>query len=423
MDLLFRRATAQSIPRDEIRNLVRQAASQLRLEGKRVLVIIPDGTRTMPMPLMFEIFAEVLGPSAKAVDYLVALGTHPMMGDNELSRLLVRPVREGRCGNSHIFNHRWDLAQSFAEIGCIPAEEVRRLSSGVLAEAIRIQINRLLFEYDQVLICGPVFPHEVVGFSGGNKYLFPGISTGGMINETHWLGARLGSYHTIGTLHTPVRAVIDRAAEEVRVPIACFALVIQANEIAGVYFGQAREAWKMAAEHSSEVHIRWLKRPLHRVLALLPEMYADLWTGAKGMYKTEPAIASGGEVILYAPHITLTSRTHQKVLDQIGYHSLEYFLQQWERFRHLPRGVLAHSTHLYGQGSYNAQSGREEPRIRVTLSTGISEECCRRLNLNYLDPASVRFEEWAGRDEEGIALVPRAGETLYRVSPETTNHS
>jgi lactate racemase len=417
MDLLVKRATFQSLPRDEVRDLVRQAASRLMLKGKRVLIIIPDRTRTMPMPLMFQIFAEELAPEVRSLDYLVALGTHPLMDEAQLSRLIGQSVLDGRCGNSRILNHRWDLSETFADIGSIPAAEVRELSGGLLSEAIRIQINGLVSDYDQVLICGPVFPHEVVGFSGGNKYLFPGISTGAMIDETHWLGARLSSYHTIGTPKTPVRALIDRAAEQIRAPVACFALVLKGDGIAGIYFGSAREAWKLAAEHSSEVHIRWWRRPLRRVLAVLPEMYADLWTGAKGMYKTEPAIEAGGEVILYAPHITMTSRTHHQVLDPIGYHSLEYFLKQWDRFCHLPRGVLAHSTHLYGQGTYNAQSGREEPRIRVTLATGISEERCRQLNLHYMDPASIRLDEWAGRDEEGCALVPRAGEILHRLMP------
>jgi nickel-dependent lactate racemase len=417
MDVLFKRAAGESLRRREIQDLLRQAASLLMLEGKRVLIIIPDGTRTMPMPLMFELFAEELGPRAKAVDYLVALGTHPLMSEADLSRLVGHPVHEGRYGNSRIFNHRWDLTETFADLGSIPAEEVRKLSRGLLSEAIRIQINGLLFDYDQLLICGPVFPHEVVGFSGGNKYLFPGVSTGAMIHETHWLGACLTSYHTIGTVHTPVRDLIDRAAEQIPVPVACFALVLKGSEIAGMYFGPAREAWLLAAKHSSEAHIRWLERPLRRVLAVLPDMYADLWTGAKGMYKTEPAIETGGEVILYAPHITLASRTHQKVLDDVGYHSLDYFLKQWDRFSHLPRGVLAHSTHLYGQGSYDAQSGREEPRIRVTLATAIPEEHCRRLNLNYMDPASIRLQEWAEREGEGVALVPRAGEILYRVTP------
>ena len=401
---------------DDARQIVAHAAAGLRLAGKRVLTIIPDGTRTMPMPLMFQLLQEEIGARAAACDYLIALGTHPQMSEAQLTRLMGLPVGNGMCGKARVSNHRWDLPDTFVDLGTIPADAVSEASGGLLSEAILVKINRLLFDYDQVLICGPVFPHEVVGFSGGNKYLFPGVSTGEMINQTHWLGALLGSYNLIGTACTPVRALIDRAAEQVTVPVACFALVLRQQEIAAMFFGSAVDAWKAAAAQSAREHIQWVDRPFRRVLSVLPRMYDDIWTGAKGMYKLEPAMADGGEVVIYAPHITEFSYTHGAFLDQIGYHCRDYFLKQWERFASVPRGVIAHSTHLIGQGSYDLASGVEDLRIKVTLATGIPEERCRRLNLNYLDPRSIKLEDWQGREAEGIKLIPHAGEILYRLA-------
>ena len=400
---------------DEIRQIVAQAAAELQVTGKRVLTIIPDGTRTMPMPLMFQLFEDEIGMRAAACDYLIALGTHPFMSEAHLTRLLGRSVVNGVCGKARVFNHRWDLPETFADLGTIPAEEVRKASGGLLSDPILIKINRLLFDYDQVLICGPVFPHEVVGFSGGNKYLFPGVSTGEMINQTHWLGALIGSYNLIGTRCTPIRALIDQAAEKIKVPVACFALVLTEQGVAGMHFGTAPEAWKAAVELSAQKHIQWVDRPFRRVLSVLPEMYDDIWTGAKGMYKVEPAMADGGEVVLYAPHITEFSYTHGAFLDKIGYHCRDYFLKQWNKFADVPRNAIAHSTHLKGQGTYDAATGVETPRISVTLATGISEERCRKLNLGYVDPKSINFADWRGREAEDIKLIPRAGETLYRL--------
>ena len=147
----------------------------------------------------------------------------------------------------------------------------------------------------------------------------------------------------------------------------------------------------------------------------MPHLYDDIWTGAKGMYKMEPAIADGGEVIIYAPHITEISYTHGRLLEQIGYHCRDYFLKQWDKFKDLPGGVLAHSTHLRGQGTYDPQTGEEKCRIKVTLATGISRERCERINLGYMDPATINLDEWKGREAEGMLLVPKAGEMLYRV--------
>jgi nickel-dependent lactate racemase len=414
--MIYSKAIAKgTLSHDEIREFVARALGELRIEGKRLLIVVPDGTRTMPMPLLFDLLKKELAGRAAACDFLIALGTHPLMNDAQLTRLLGQPVKDGVCGSSHVFNHRWDIPATFAEIGTIPAEEVTQISRGILSEPIVVRVNRLIYEYDQVLICGPVFPHEVVGFSGGNKYLFPGISGKEMIDHTHWLGALLGSRNIIGTQGTPVRAMIDRAAGFVRAPLACLALVVTYHGVSGMFFGAPREAWEAAAALSSEIHIEWAERPYRRILSVMPPMYEDLWTAAKGMYKAEPAIEDGGEVIIYAPGVTQISYTHGAIIEKIGYHCRDYFLKQWERFKDVPHGVLAHSIHVRGEGTYDAASGKETSRIQVTLATGIPEELCRRVNLGYANPASINIAEWQGREDEGIKLIPRAGEMLQRV--------
>jgi len=371
----------------------------------------------MPMAEMFGHLQESIGAQAAACDYLIALGTHAPMNEAQLSRMFGREVKDGRCEGARILNHCWSVPETFAELGTITADEVGQISGGLLRESVLVKINRMIFDYDQVLICGPVFPHEVVGFSGGNKYLFPGISGQDMINQTHWIGALIGSYDLIGTMDTPVRAMIDRAAAMIRAPIACLALVVTKEGVAGMFFGDARSAWREAATLSSQRHIRWLDKPVRRVLAVMPKLYDDIWTAAKGMYKAEPAICDGGEVIIYAPHITELSYSHGALIDQVGYHCRDYFVKQGDKFRDIPRGVLAHSTHLFGQGTYDSETGVEKGRIRVTLATAIPAERCARVNLGYMAPGEIRPAEWADREAEGILLIPRAGEILYRVKP------
>ena len=401
----------------EAREIVREGLATLPVDGKRVLVIIPDGTRTMPMPLMFDLFEELLSPRAAAMGYLVALGTHQPMTDTQLSKLVGRRVVDGQAGRSHIFNHQWDNPANFATLGVIPASDIRQITDGLMAQDVPVTLNKLILDYDQLIICGPVFPHEVVGFSGGTKYFFPGIGGPEIINFTHWLGAVITNYKIIGAGYTPVRAVIDRAAAFVDRPTACLGLVVTHEGLAGLYFGSPQEAWQAASALSAQKHIVYVERPFRRVLSVMPEMYDDLWTAAKGMYKMEPAIADGGEVVIYAPHITEVSYTHGKTIDEIGYHCRDYFIKQWDKFKGYPGGVLAHSTHVKGIGAYDAATRLEASRIQVTLATHIPEERCRRINLGYLDPAAIDLRDWQGREREaeGVLVVPRAGEMLYRV--------
>lgn len=411
--------TDKSLTEAEIRDLMSQALAELDLAGKRVLIIIPDGTRTAPIPQMFRLFDEQLGQTAAALDYLIALGTHQPMSEEAINRHvgLTPEERAGQYAGINIFNHRWDLPETFVSLGQITADEIEAITGGLMRQAVDVRLNKMVFDYDQLIICGPTFPHEVVGFSGGNKYFFPGIGGDEVINFSHWLGAVITSYDVIGTKYTPVRQVIDKAAAFIDKPKLCFSMVVKGEELAGLYIGSPEAAYDAAADLSSRLHIIWVERPYRRVLSVMPEMYDDIWTGAKGMYKMEPAIADGGEVIIYAPHIDEISYTHGKLLDEVGYHVRDYFLKQWGQFKEYPGGVLAHSTHLRGIGHYEAETGLESPRIKVTLATGIPEERCRKLCLGYMDPAGINLDEWRDREDEGILLVPKAGEMLYRLKP------
>lgn len=403
------------LTREEVAAIVRDGLARLPVDGARVLVLIPDGTRTMPMPLMFDVLARELQPRAAALDYLVALGTHPPMDDARLGALVGRVVVDGRVGRTRIFNHNWSDPDTYAHLGTIPAPEIAEITQGRLIEDVPVALNHLALEYDRVLICGPVFPHEVAGFSGGTKYLFPGIAAPEIIHFTHWLGALITNYEMIGSIDTPVRAVIDRAAALLDRPISLIALVVTHEGVAGAFCGDTHAAWRKAAALSAHRHIVWVDHPFDRVLSIMPRLYDDLWTAAKGMYKMEPAVADGGEVVIHAPHVSEISHVHGKVIDEIGYHCRDYFVASWERFRRYPGGILAHSTHVKGLGTYDVSSGVESPRIRVTLATGIPRERCERVNLGYRDPATIDIDGERSASGRNSLVVPRAGELLYRV--------
>jgi nickel-dependent lactate racemase len=400
---------------DEVKDLVYQTFTEWDLTGQKVLVIVPDGTRTMPMSLMFRTLFTVLSGKVRKLDYLVALGTHMVMDEDHLNHHfgISAGERSGIFKDIGLYNHEWSLPDTFAEIGLISAEETRDITDGMLSLDVPVKVNRMVLDYDVIVICGPVFPHEVVGFSGGNKYFFPGISGPEVINFTHWLGALITNFKMIGTKDTPVRQVINRAASFINKPKLCLALVVIHDGLSGLYAGTPEDAWAAASDLSAQIHVKYVDKPYKKVLSVMPKLYDDIWTGAKGMYKMEPVVVDGGEVIIYAPHITEVSYTHGKILDEVGYHVRDYFVKQWDQFKHYPWGVLAHSTHVKGMGSY--ENGVERPRIQVTLATGVSKERCEKINLGYRDPATIRMVEWEGREREGILLVPKAGEILYRL--------
>jgi nickel-dependent lactate racemase len=392
----------------EVRAFLRARFDALDLDGRSLCLVIPDATRSCPLPLLLDAMQEAAEPRVSSCTAVIALGTHAPMSDESIRALV-------GTESLVVVNHAWWDSQTFVGVGTLSSQTVGKLSGGRLDEAVEVRINRLVVESDVTIIVGPVLPHEVVGFSGGNKYLFPGLSGQELIDVTHWLGALLTSREIIGTRGvTPVRALVDEASR--LVPGERHALCAVVDHATGglrsMVFGDPVAAWAAAADVSARTHIVYLPHPVQRVLCLVSQRYADLWTGAKGFYKVEPVVADGGDVVLYAPHITEIAAMHPALMD-IGYHCRDYYLANWDKYRHYPRGELAHSTHLFGAGTYDPVHG-ERQRVGVTLATGIPEAVVRRANLAYLDPASINPDDW---ETDPLALVvPDAGEVLYRLA-------
>ncbi|MEI6809946.1 MAG: lactate racemase domain-containing protein [bacterium] len=409
----------------EITSVCTDAMAGWHVDNKRVLVLIPDATRTCPLPLMFRLLYERLAHRVRSLSFMVALGTHPALTDEEMNRLVGVSAGELRANypKARLLNHRWKTPGELVTVGTLKASEVDRITDGLFKMDVTVTCNKAVIDNDLLLIVGPVFPHEVVGFSGGNKYIFPGIAGQGIIDFFHWLGAVITSPSVIGNKLTPVRAVVDHVAGMLSIERKAFCLVVKPGEnsygnggepgLAGLYFGTPEAAWSDAADLSAKLHTRYMGRKFHTILASAPAMYDDLWTGGKCMYKTEPIAERGGRVIIHAPHITEISRTHGDIIEKIGYHTRDFFLKQWERYKHYPWGVLAHSTHVKGLGTY--ENGIEKPHVEVILATGINEKVCRQVNLGYMDHRTIDIREFECRENEGVLHVKKAGEILYRV--------
>ena len=396
---------------------VRELLDPADFAGERVLLVVPDHTRTAPLPVLFPAVHDALtAAGATGIDVIVALGTHPPMPEAAIERLLgIDPAtRADRFPGVGLHNHEWQNPAALATLGELSEEETGELSEGRLSLRVPVQINRRVLDADVALVLGPVFPHEVVGFSGGNKYFFPGISGPELLDFFHWLGALVTNVGIIGSKHTVVRQVVERAAELIPTETRALTFVVRPDAaLYGLFYGTPNGAWSDAADLSAQVHVTRVPKPFHTVLSCAPPMYDELWVAGKCMYKLEPVVADGGELIIYAPHLREISETHGEAIRRIGYHVRDYFVKQWDRFKHEPWGTLAHSTHVRGGGTF--EDGVEYPRVTVTLASQIPREECEAINLNYRDPATIDVESFAEREDEGVLLVRKAGEMLYRL--------
>src|SRR5512133_76029 len=421
MDAIGQGSLARRLTPSDVKAICLEALSRLNLDQKRVLVLLPDHTRHAPVDLFFRILSDALKDRVAALDYLIATGTHAAMEPERIYQHVGISASEHRqlYSKIHFFNHAHHDRSQLVSLGTLRATEVASLTNGLFAHEIPITINRLALEYDHILIVSPVVPHECMGFAGGNKYFFPGIAGLDVVEKFHWLAAVITNPVINGVKHTPTRKVIDRVVQFLPVPRTCFAFAVDDHhQLACLFAGAPEEAWSKAADYSARLHIKYLDKPKKRVLGLTPPIYEEVWVAGKAMYKLEPVVADGGELVIHGSHIKAISFVHGKEIARIGYHVRDYFVNQWPRFAHEPRLILAHSTNVKGIGTF--ENGVERPRITVTLATSISKADCEAINLAYRDPRAIDIQRW--KEDPDTLVVEEAGQVLYRLKDQSRSN-
>ena len=408
---------------EELRAVVEQALLTVG-PGARVLAVIPDKTRDDNTDIIFPLAAEILAArGAEQFDALVAQGTHmPMTG----------PEKRAKVGLSdgaslpllgHIYDHLWNRPEELVDLGELSAGRVGELTGGLIGEAVRVNLNRLLAPglYDTVLVFGATVPHEVAGFAGGAKYFFPGVAGPDLTHATHWLGALASIENVIGRVETPTRHMIEAAAEMVPARVISLNTVVTRGDDGrlrthALFGGDIREAFRRAAEVSRRVHIKYTGRKYRRVVALLDEHYDELWVGGKASYKLGGVIEEGGELVIYAPHLRAISETHGLLIEKYGYAPIDRVREMVALSTELRSNlaVAAHLAHVSYAGSRD-EAGRVVPRYRITMASALDEATCRRVNLGFMDHRQFRREDF--ESDPDTLVVERAGRDLYLVEP------
>jgi lactate racemase len=398
-------------------DIVEQALAVIE-PGERVLAIVPDKTRDDNTDLLFPVTQSLLRErQVKSFDVLIAQGTHPAMSEpQKLSKLGINTF------SGALFDHRWDRPEDLITLGELSETLVSELTGGLIKDAVRVSLNNLLAPdvYDTVLIIGATVPHEVAGFAGGAKYFFPGVAGPELTHMTHWLGALAGIENIIGRVETPTRHLIEAAADLVTARIISLNTVVSRQDDGklttyALFAGEVREAFRRAAEVSRQVHIRYTGRKFKRVVALLDQHYDELWVGGKASYKLGAVIADGGELIIYAPHLTRISETHGALIEKYGYAPLESVRDMLGVSQELRENlcIAAHLAHVSYAGRLD-EDGKIVPRYRITMATGLDEATCRRVNLHYLDHQTFNPEDF--HSDPDTLIVENAGRDLYQVS-------
>jgi len=407
----------------DIEELLSQVIEDLE-RPKKVLLIHPDYTRhdftDVIVPRLLKILRE---KGLKELHTLNASGTHRYMTIEEIEEKL--GIKQSEDVIFH--NHEFFNIDQLKIVGELPKEFVAETTEGEIEEPIPVNVNKIVFEnFDAIFVLSGTLPHEAAGFAGGLKAFIPGISGPKVVDTFHWAAVLVGIPKIIGTVDNPARRIINEASrlvfEEIRSPVFSLNMIFEEEPgqiiPKGLYIAEGfkgfLEAYEKACKASSEVHIKYLERPVKRAVQVIGREYDEVWTAGKGSYKLQrPGVMlPGGEIIIYAPHIDKfhSNKDMDRWIREIGYHCKDYVKGYLKKHPDFSKNVAAHVINVRGPGSYDPKTGKEEFLFKVSLATKISKEECEAANLGYVDPQKIRREDF--EDEENL-WIELGGRYLY----------
>ena len=386
--------------------------NQLRQRGplQRVLILPPDVTRyhSWAGPLTCLLHERLRDTAEIAI--LPATGTHLPMTDDEIARMF--PGVPRALFREHDWRH------GVVTLGEVYANFVRQVSDGRLDFSVRVEVDRLLLQgWDAILSVGQLVPHEVVGIANHNKNVLVGIGGSDLINKSHWLGAVHGIERTMGRADTPVRRLLNRAAEHLALPLV-YLLTVRGRDgqgrlvTRGLFAGDDTACFRRGAELCRRVNLDRLPRAPRKVVVYLdPLEYKSTWLGNKAIYRTRMAIADDGELIVLAPGVRTfgEDETIDRLIRRYGYRGTPATLEQVRRQPELSANLSA-AAHLI--------HGSTEGRFTVTYCPGhLTRAEIESVGFRYGELAALMERYAPERLQDGWNRLADGEEVFYISNP------
>ncbi len=356
----------------EILSKIQNSLSEINITDKRVLIICEDVTRATPLNQFFPDFLHFLQAKASSITILFALGTHRSMTFDEMIHKL--GISSEKASQIKLINHNAFDDSHLIEVGII--------------DSVPVKINRAIADSDIIITLGSVLPHRVVGFSGGAKYLCPGIANQAIIDYTHWKITCFSEAEIIGKIENPIRQILHQIAElvltkfpKVYLSINCITLP---SGIHDIFIGDFYNSYRQAAELSGTFFIKPVE-PCSSLLAYLDDKSVDFWQGAKAIYNCASVIKDGGKIVIRGQLSEKFSPTHGKIIEKFGYSNPET-IQNLVDSGEITSPVVA---------SHLMRVSQALSRIHIFLSSeNIDPELCHSVNLGYIDPQNLKASDF-----------------------------
>lgn len=256
------------------------------LRCKRILLVCDDVSRPTPVHRFFAVVRDALvqaGAAQAQIEILFALGVHRPMTQQEA---------EAKIGAANLAGHRWHNHDAFTATNLIHL--------GTTTRGTPVYLNRLLAEFDLVVLLGAIEPHILLGFGGGYKMLIPGCAGATTIGRNHLQGTRRGRFNYVGAHpeDSPMRLDLEEGCLLLRREVFLVNAVLNdRGEIERFFCGDPCAAFRAGVQHVQKHFAVTPRQEVDIAITASSPLDADLRQAMKCLGNSQFAVRPRGLVL------------------------------------------------------------------------------------------------------------------------------
>lgn len=360
------------------------------LADNRPLIIVNDAYRGTPTARILEWLDVCDDTLIDRAHYLVATGTHAAPNDAQLGQIFgsFLPRLKGR-----VFIHDATDHESMVKVG------TDRFGGDVY-------LNRMVKQYERLLVIGSVEPHFFAGFTGGRKSLFPGLSDLATTERNHNLANSLEAA-PMKLYGNPVAEHLEEllgllSRDDIE-KIMTIQIVCDGGGLIGkVCFGPLDEAFEEAVLYAIRQYANVVDNHFDLAIAeIRPPLDSNLYQAQKALENCQAAVADGGAVLIVSA-----------CAEGIG---SRFFFDQadtWNRETNRPGdGVIRFGSHKLSRVNMMSR------RIRIHLHSNLDASIVRRVFIEPVENLQQFVNETLTNSEgKRLAVIHDAANSVLRIS-------
>ncbi len=274
--------------REAIEHPIGIKLSQLVDESKRVCIISDDISRSTPVDRVLKVLLPYLiklGVKKENIFFVMALGSHRLMTEEEIKSKLGTEV----VSDYPVFQSAFKSPEELLYLG--NTEE----------DGIPITISKVVMDSDVRIGIGNIVPHNTLGWSGGCKILFPGVTSEDTVCKFHLRAMMRSDEIIFGNPNNSIRLDLERWTKLIGLSYIINTVLTGTGRIYKVVAGDYVQAHRQGVKYAEDVYaVAVPERPDIVVVDSHPSD-CDFWQGTKGFNPANVLLEEGGTALLISP--------------------------------------------------------------------------------------------------------------------------